>query len=271
MQTWMSVRQVNHRFKGVINMARISAYDSSSISTLFSSLNSRNSKGGNDILGINYSDYATIRNGSYYKLMKAYYAKDTADEASKQTNNPFTNSSDETKAIAKVEDTADTLSDTAEKLYKNNTLFHKSTTIDSSGKAVTEYKTDDIYKAVSDFVSDYNAVIKAADKTDNTKITSVTESMADETSNNKSLLADIGITIDDKNVLSIDEKKFKASDMTAVKSLFNGTGSYAYSTAVKASKLEYYAKNETSQTNTYGSTGKYNFNYSAGSIYSSQT
>lgn len=252
-------------------MARISAYDSSSISTLFSSLNSRNSNGGSDILGINYSDYATIRNGSYYKLMKAYYAKDTSDGTDKKTNNPLTNSPDETKTIAKVEDAADTLSESAETLYKNNALFHKTTTTDSTGKTVTDYKTDDIYKAVSGFVSDYNAVIKAADKTDNTKITSVAENMVNETSQNKSLLANIGITIDEKNALIIDEKKFKAADMTTVKSLFNGTGSYAYSTAVKASKLEYYAKNEAAKPNTYGSTGKYNYNYSSGTIYNSRT
>lgn len=252
-------------------MARISAYDSSSISTLFSSLNSRNSKGGNDILGINYSDYATIRNGSYYKLMKAYYAKDTVDGESKKTNSSLTNSSDETKTIAKVEDAADTLSDSAEELYKNNTLFHKSTTIDSSGKTITDYKTDGIYKAVSGFVSDYNALIKAADKTENTKLTNVAEDMVNETAQNKSLLADIGITIDDENALSIDEKKFKAADMTTVKSLFNGTGSYAYSTAVKAAKMEYYAQTEAAKPNTYGSTGKYNYNYFSGSIYNSRT
>ena len=61
-------------------MATISGYDSSSIGVLFSSLNSGRTNtstmfGTSDLLGINYSDYATIRNGSYTKLMKAYYKK----------------------------------------------------------------------------------------------------------------------------------------------------------------------------------------------------
>lgn len=59
-------------------MATISGYDSSSIGVLFSSLNSGRTNtstmfGTSDLLGINYSDYATIWNGSYTKLMKAYY------------------------------------------------------------------------------------------------------------------------------------------------------------------------------------------------------
>lgn len=54
-------------------MASISGYDSSSLGVLFSSLNRNNTTssllgGGSDLLGINYSDYATIRNGSYFKL-----------------------------------------------------------------------------------------------------------------------------------------------------------------------------------------------------------
>ena len=47
-------------------MATISGYDSSSIGVLFSSLNSGRTNtstmfGTSDLLGINYSDYATIR------------------------------------------------------------------------------------------------------------------------------------------------------------------------------------------------------------------
>ena len=61
-------------------MASISGYDSSSLGVLFSSLNRNNTTssllgGGSDLLGINYSDYATIRNGSYFKLLSAYYSK----------------------------------------------------------------------------------------------------------------------------------------------------------------------------------------------------
>ena len=71
-------------------MATISGYDSSSLSVLISSLNKNAGSsnvsllgGGSDLLGINYSDYATIRNGSYLKLMKSYYSLDASDEVKK--------------------------------------------------------------------------------------------------------------------------------------------------------------------------------------------
>ena len=64
-------------------MATISGYNSYSMGVLFSGLNTTSSKNslfsnsmsGSDILGINYSDWATIRSGSYFKLFNAYYGR----------------------------------------------------------------------------------------------------------------------------------------------------------------------------------------------------
>ncbi len=42
----------------------------------------------------------------------------------------------------------------------------------------------------------------------------------------------------------MDETTFKGADTEKVKSLFNGTGSYAYSVATKAAMTESYAKSE---------------------------
>ena len=55
-------------------MATISGYNSYSMGVLFSGLNTTSSKNslfsssmsGSDILGINYSDWATIKSGSYF-------------------------------------------------------------------------------------------------------------------------------------------------------------------------------------------------------------
>ena len=68
-------------------MATISGYDSASIGVLFSSLNTKSGSGTTDLLGINYTDYATIRSGSYFKLLKSYYSMDSSDEVKKIVNN----------------------------------------------------------------------------------------------------------------------------------------------------------------------------------------
>ena len=60
---------------------------------------------------------------------------------------------------------------------------------------------------------------------------------------------------------------FKGADTEKVKSLFNGTGSYAYSVATKAAMTESYAKSEAAKSNTYTKNGTYNYNYNSGNIF----
>ena len=96
-------------------MATISGYDSSSIGVLFSSLNSGSTKtsamfGTSDLLGISYSDYATIQNGSYTKLMKAYYTKEASGDSSSSSVSATTSTSkDSSKTLANIESAAEDL------------------------------------------------------------------------------------------------------------------------------------------------------------------
>jgi hypothetical protein len=119
-------------------------------------------------------------------------------------------------------------------------------------------------------VDDYNSVIKAAGKSSASGITSAAASLTTATSQNEAALKELGITIDsEKSTLSIDKETFMSADMDKAKKLFNGTGSYAYNVATKSSLLNYQAEREASKSNTYSSTGTYNYNYSSGSIFSS--
>ena len=233
-------------------MRGISMYDSSSVSTLFSSLST--SKSG-DLLGINYSDYASIRSGSYGKLMRSYFSMDSTKSTSKSdtVKTDTSTSKDSTKTLASIESDAQDLTDSAKALYQrsNNKAFTK----DAQGN----YNTDKIYNAVSDFVDDYNSLIKSGEKASTRRITQSISSMKSTTASNESALKELGITI--------DEKTFKSADMSKAKSLFNGTGSYAYSVATQAAMTESYAKTEASRANTYGKSGTYNYNYNSGNIF----
>ena len=253
-------------------MAMISGYDSSSISTLFSSLNnSKSSVGSGMNFGINLSDYNLIRSGSYNRLMKAYYATDGAQ--TKGITSTST-SKDSTKTLAAVESTASELKNTAAELYTtgSKSVFHQKTTVDAEGKATTDYDRDAIYKAVDSFVSDYNALISATEKSNTSSIANTATAMINFTNVNSNILGRIGITVDATDyTLKLDEETFRKSDMSTVKSLFNGSGSYGYSVAVKASMLESYAKTESAKANTYSNTGSYTYNYSTGEIYNNFT
>lgn len=252
-------------------MRGISMYDSSSVSTLFSSLGSSKSTG-SGLFRINLSEYASIRSGSYGKLMRSYFSMDStkgtskSDDSTKNTIEDLatttSTSKDSTKTLAAIESDAKELTDSAKALYtrSNNKVFTK----DSGGS----YDTDKIYKAVKRFADDYNSMLDTAGKSSTNRISRSVSSMKNETSYNEKPLKEIGITVDEKTGrLSVDETTFKSADTEKIKNLFNGTGSYAYSVATKAAMTESYAKSEAAKSNTYTKNGTYNYNYNSGNIF----
>lgn len=252
-------------------MRGISMYDSSSVSILFSSLGSSKSTG-SGLFGINLSEYASIRSGSYGKLMRSYFSMDStkgtskSDDSTKNTIEDLatttSTSKDSTKTLAAIESDAKELTDSAKALYtrSNNKVFTK----DSGGS----YDTDKIYKAVKRFADDYNSMLDTAGKSSTNRISRSVSSMKNETSYNEKPLKEIGITVDEKTGrLSVDETTFKSADTEKIKNLFNGTGSYAYSVATKAAMTESYAKSEAAKSNTYTKNGTYNYNYNSGNIF----
>lgn len=249
-------------------MSNISSYDSSSVSTLFSGLSSSTSKStSSDLLGISYTDYASIKGGSYYKLMKNYYAD------SKSTATSTSTAKDTTATLARIEGDAEGLKDSADKLLEkgSDSLFNKVTSTNKDGSTTSSYDTDKIYKAVSDFVDKYNDLIDTSGESNVTGILSAESSMVTMTNKNSALLGSMGITIGSDNKLSLDENAFKKADMSAVKSVFNSTGSYGYQVSAQSSMINYYAENEASKSNTYTNGGAYTYNYATGELYNSTT
>ena len=239
-------------------MIGISNYDSNSIHTLFSGLSNGNRTSNSGLLGINIVDYSAIRTGSYFKLMKAYYGGN--DSASKivETNKKTSTSTakDDTKTLAKIEDAAEELKGASDALLD---------------KTKTDYDKDAIYKKVSAFVDSYNNLLKKSEDSNTNGILNAVSSMVRTTDSNEKLLSKVGITVGTDNKLSIDEDTFKKADMSLVKSLFNGNGSYGYQVSAKASLADYYAEREASKGNTYGNTGTYTYNYNTGEIYNTTT
>ena len=248
-------------------------------SALFSSLNGGKSTG---IGGGSYSlaDYASIKNGSYGKLMKAYYGKNKtalsdAASATKKTNSK-TATADTTSENASLQKSANALVKSAESLLKTgkDSVFKEKdiTTKDENGveKTTKGYDTDAIYKAVSAFADDYNSVLSAAAKSKNSSVVSTASNMVQTVANEK-MLSRIGITIGEDNKLSVDEKKLKAADMTTVKSMMNGNGSFAYGVQTKASFISMYAKNDQNKASgVYGSSATYTASlFSNGDIWNS--
>lgn len=234
-------------------------------SMLFSSLSSNSSSNNTNSISSSFtflSDYASIKNGSYGKLLKAYYTKTsdndtTTSSANKYSSKPGASTSEDTaETLAKVQSSTDSLKESADAL------------LETGSKSVFKSEDEDaVYDAVATFVNDYNSVLKATDDVNSTSVLQQTLSMVNTTKANENLLNKVGITINEDNSLSLDKDTFKAANESTVKTLFNNTGSYGYSVSASASFINYKADSEASKANTYNTTGNYNSNYTSGSIF----
>lgn len=246
----------------------------SDVSFLFSGLGG----GASSVAGSNFlGDYMSIKNGSYTKLMKAYYGGTKTNESVKSAvkdNSALkaVQTKEEAKKYAKVQSTSDALKESADALlgralYEQKDIVTKDK--DGNETTVKGYDTDAIYKAVNSFVTDYNSVVKAADSADDDKIATRAGFMANQSiSNLKSLLA-VGISMNADGTLALDKDSFMKADMSKVKKLFNGAGSYGYQVSAQASMINFAADRAAKRGSSYTMTGSYSTNFSNGNLYNS--
>lgn len=241
-------------------------------SFLFSGLSSSAS---NALSGNWLADYASIKNGSYGKLMKAYYAKDSGDSktAASHITNRTTSTEAQKTALAKVETTTDALKESADALLATGKkdLFAQKDTKDENGVETSAkgYDTDAIYSAVNSFVTNYNSVMSAVDDVNDTTVNNRAESLGNTTIANSKQLAKIGITMKNDGTLSLDKDAFMKADMSAVKNLFQGNGSYGYRVSAQSSMINFAADHASTRTSLYTGTAGYTGLYNAGNLFNS--
>lgn len=234
------------------------------ISTLFSSLNTSSN---NISSGINLSEYASIRKGGYYKLLKKYFSENT-DNDNKVSSSISTSSLSSSK-LTDLKDKTDSVKKSAAELLdkSENSVFSKEKVKAEDGTVSEAYNKDKIYDAVKSFVSDYNSLVESAKDSSVSSISNAVDSMQNITKVNSKMLSSVGITVGPDNKLSVNEDTFKKADMDKVKSMFNTTGAYSYQIARQASMIDTYSSLEAAKANTYMSNGHYSFNYNYGSIF----
>ena len=194
-------------------------------------LGNSSSSSNNDPFGINLADYASIKNGSYRKLLAANYAKTQEEEGT---------SSSSSSTVKDSKQTLTSISDAASDLQKSistvSSLFK--TEKDENGRSVVNYDEDKMYKALKDFVNNYNSLLDEAGNAESTSLLRTATSLVSFTKANEKALESVGISVGSDNKLSIDEDKFKEASKSSVQSLFQSTGGYAYQVDAKASSLK---------------------------------
>lgn len=241
------------------------------VSYLFSGLNNNNTT--SSILGSDFlSQYASIKNGSYSKLMKAYFSECASDEV-KSLADKDVSATEDAKSYAKVQSTSDALKESADALLESGeeSLFamKEIAVTDENGVETKKegYDTESIYKAVSSFVTNYNATVRAAGDSGNDSLINKAENMANRTISNLKQLSSVGISMSESGVLSIDRETFMDANMSTVKGLFQGVGSYGYNISAQASLMNYAAQHAANSGSSYNAAGKYSSSFSSGNLF----
>lgn len=235
MVRFMSINNVNSN--GLENM----------YSSIFGTGSSSNSSSGYSI-----SDYSMISNGSYRKLMKAYYTMDKED-ATDTGNSADKEDSTEKLNHASVKNNAAALNNALEDLRKS--ALYTATGKDEDGK--TEYNRDKITSAVKSFVDSYNAYIDAADDSSSKGILRKTVNITKNTSKNSGMLSNVGITVGEGNKLILDEEKLAKADINKLSSLFTGASSYGDHVQTLARSSYQLANSLAYNGSSYSSNGAY--------------
>lgn len=160
-------------------------------SQLFNNLPARNNQN-NIFNSINLSDYATVKNGSYGKLLKAYYAPEKTDtkNSSKTTSDiKQTDEKDIKKEASNVKEKAGLLDNAFDKITDNSKEINK----------------DDI-KA---FADRYNDMLKTGSASSDNVTKAMTSGLKSLSSRNSSEMQKLGIEINKDGSLKFDEKTFE--------------------------------------------------------------
>lgn len=210
-------------------------------SYLFQSLSSSSGGMGN----LNFlSDYASIRNGSYGKLLKTYYAKkqdsgtegtgaksessNVLDRILEEKKNPKV-SKDVQEANANLTTGLSNLKTSVSALQSSKTYTDTENGQSAASKVVS---------AVKNYVSDYNDVLKAARGSTLTNKTAYVANMMSSTAANADKLSEIGVIVNRDGTLTLSEDKLKATDISKVQELFSPDDIMSYGSVI-ASRVQF--------------------------------
>lgn len=207
-------------------------------SSLFSSMGSSSSNW--------LADYATIKNGSYGKLMKAYYAEAKSSSSGTTSTGKKSNSSNvldkilEEKRNPKVSKEAQKANAelTTGLSYLKNSVSTLQSDKTYTDTANGQSATDKVVSAMKAYVANYNDVVTAAKNSTLANKTAYVANVMSSSAANADKLAEIGITVNSNGTLELNEAKLKEAGVSKVQDMFSSKNIMSYGSTV-ASRLQF--------------------------------
>ena len=210
-------------------------------SYLFQSLSSSSGGMGN----LNFlSDYASIKNGSYGKLMKSYYG--TGQVSATETSGKKSSATTVLDKILEEKKNPKVSKDVKEanaKLATGLSSLKSSVSALQGDKIYTDTENgqsaaDKVASAMKAYVTDYNNVVNAAKGSTLSGKTAYVANMMSSSAANADKLAEIGVTINSDGTLELNQAKLKEADLSKVQDLFSADNIMSYGSTI-ASRVQF--------------------------------
>ncbi len=194
-------------------------------------------------------DYAAIKNGSYGKLMKAYYADSKGESAWQSTGTTATSKSSKSNVLDRIleEKRHPKVSKEAQKanaeLTSGLSSLKTSVSVLQNDKTYTDTANgqsaaDKVVSAIKSYVSEYNNVVNAAKNSTLANKTAYVANVMSTSATNADKLSEIGITVNSNGTLDLDEAKLKEAGVSKVQEMSSSKNVMSYGSTV-ASRLQF--------------------------------
>ena len=211
--------------------------------TLFGSKSSISA--GSFLSASNFGDLSLMRSGVYTKMLKSYYAKQTSSTDKTSSSGKSSSSEDYLNMINdKISKLKTSTSDEALSSIKSEADQMKKAADAVTAIDYDKTSGDAVYSKTKDLVNTYNSLVKQTGKSDLVSISQSRTWMVNDTKAHEAQWNKIGITIEDDQTLTIDEKKFKEASTSDIKNFLSGSSGYASRLSTKANGFYQLASNQ---------------------------
>lgn len=198
------------------------------------------------------SDYNSIKNGSYGKLMKSYYKgqagstnaagksdksnrNNTLDKIMADRKNP-TLSKEATAANAKLNSSLKTLTTALSALQSKDTYKNKAANKNTVADKNENNANNSLAKrSLKDFVSSYNDAVKSSKKSTMNNISKNVANMMKAAKENEDKFKELGVNINRDGTLTVNEDKLNSADDERIAELFDGDKAMSFGSKAASS------------------------------------
>lgn len=192
-----------------------------------------------------FSERASIKNGTYKRLLKSYFGSVNGDSDGTSSTRKSRGSDIIDKLLKEkmyptvskeTQEANSNLTSGISSLQSSVSALQKDSTYEDTENGSTA--ADKVVSAMKSYVTNYNDVVTASKSSTLTNKTAYVANMMSTTSKFAKELAEVGVSLKQDGTLQLDETKLKSADLSKVQKLFSSDNIQSYGSTI-ASRVKF--------------------------------